>query len=36
MVRLLSVRRVGDPDEPDKLIAALGSTSEQFVIEESS
>jgi hypothetical protein len=35
-VRLLGVRRVVDPDEPGKLIAALGSTSEQFVLEESS
>lgn len=35
-VRLLGVRRVGDPDEPDKLIAALGSTSEQFVLDQPS
>jgi hypothetical protein len=35
-VRLLGVRRLGDPDEPDKLIATLGSTSEKFVVEQSS
>lgn len=35
-VRLLDVRRVSDPDEPDKVIAALGSTSETFLLDESS
>ena len=33
-IRVLGVRRVVDPDEPELLIAALGSSSEAYLLRD--